>query len=88
MDTLQVGIWAATVVALVGLALAFFKSERLGIRLGALGLFAAFYFAVLLWGPLDSLWFNLTTASVLLIAFGRRLVKPAGGADDRGDRPH
>ena len=36
MDPLQLGIWAATVAGLSGLALAFFKSERLAVRLGAL----------------------------------------------------
>jgi hypothetical protein len=84
METTQIMIWAATVAGLIGLALAFYKSERLAIRLGALGVFGAFYLAVLLWGPTDdTTWFNITTASVLLIAFGSRLVKPSGTAGEQ-----
>lgn len=77
MDLTQIAVWAATVAGLAGLAAAFYRSERLRVRLGALGAFAVFYFAVLLWTPTDPVWFNLTTVSILLIAFGSRMRKPA-----------
>lgn len=81
MDLTQIAVWAATVAGLAGLAAAFYRSDRLGVRLGALGALAVFYFAVLLWTPTDPVWFNLTTVSILLIAFGSRMRKPASTSE-------
>lgn len=90
MDALQLTIWAATCLGLAGVAWAFFKSERIGVRLGALGGFALLYFAVILWAPTDELWFNMTTGSVLVIAFASRMKKPTDKPDavpPAGDQP-
>lgn len=94
MDTLQIAIWVATVAGLAGLAWAFFTHDGLPVRLGALGAFAIFYFGVLLWAPTDPTWFNLTTASILVVTLGSRMVKrppahdtkPVEPSDDPEDR--
>ena len=92
MDYLQIAVCVATVVGLSGLALAFFASESLAIRLGALGGFAVFFFAVLLWTPTDTVWFNITMVSILLIAFGSRAQRrpeatPPPGTEPESHRP-
>lgn len=76
MDILQLVIWVVTAGGLIGLALAFFKSERIGVRIGALGAFAVFYFAMLLWGPVDATWGNLAIGGVVVIALMSRMRKP------------
>ena len=43
MNTVQIAIWVGTAVGLAGLGVAFFRSERLGVRLGTLGAFGVFY---------------------------------------------
>ncbi len=87
MDLLQIAIWAGTAVCLSGVAAAFFKSDSLAVRLGALGGFAAFFFAVLLWAPTDSTWFNLTMVSILLIALGSQLKRRAEPNRPPGNEP-
>lgn len=92
MDYLQIAIWVATVACLSGVAVAFFKSESLAVRLGALGGFAVFFFAVILWTPTDTAWFNITMVSILLIAFASNRKRrpeppPPPGTGPGSDRP-
>jgi predicted anti-sigma-YlaC factor YlaD len=77
MNTVQIAIWVGTAVGLAGLGVAFFRSERLGVRLGTLGAFGVFYLAVAFSMVMDETWFNVATVSVLLIAFGSRMKKPS-----------
>ena len=91
MDSLQILIWAASVAVLVGVALAFLKSDSLAVVFGAIAGFAVFYFAVMLWAPQDATWANLTLGGFLVIALASRMKKPApkeeGQAEPPGDAP-
>ncbi|MFT4109900.1 hypothetical protein [Propionicimonas sp.] len=84
MDALQVTIWVVTLAGLVGLAAVFYTSQRLGVRFAALGGFGAFYLAVLLWGPIDDLWSNVTTVSILVATIGPQLARAAAGTSKEG----
>lgn len=70
-------IWAVTAILLGGLAWAFFKSEGIALRLAALGVFAVYYVAMVLWAPTDQLWANVSMGAVLVIALGSRMRKQA-----------
>jgi hypothetical protein len=83
MNTLDMAIYAATAAALGGLALALFRSDGLSLRLGALGAFAVFYVAMVLWAPVDQAWGNLTIGGVLVVALLSRMKKPAGAAPSK-----
>ncbi|MCB0912237.1 MAG: hypothetical protein KDB60_11540, partial [Propionibacteriaceae bacterium] len=80
--------WAVTAVLLGGLAWAFFKSERLSVRLGALGVFALYYVAMVLWAPTDQLWANVSMGAVLVIALGSRMRKPTSQDGEQGGPHH
>ncbi|MGC3993076.1 MAG: hypothetical protein QM779_02920 [Propionicimonas sp.] len=84
MDALQITIWVVTLAGLVGLAAVFYTSQRLGVRLAALGVFGAFYLAVLLWGPIDDTWSNVTMISILVATIGPRMARSAGGSGKEG----
>ena len=87
MNPTEITVWAVTAVGLAGLGAAFYKSERTSVRLGALAAFSVLYFAVLGWQLADEMWFNVTTAMILLIAFGSRMRKPATTAKPGGGAP-
>jgi len=76
MPPLEIVVWAVGAVGLLGVAWAFFKSDSLVVRLGALGVFGAFYITVLAngWGGVE--WFNATTIAVVLIALLSRMKAP------------
>jgi hypothetical protein len=76
MPPLEIAVWVIGALGLCGVALAFFKSDSLAVRLGALGVFGAFYISVLAlgWGGVD--WFNATTIAVVLIALMSRMKAP------------
>ncbi len=88
MDLLQITIWAATALGMVAVALAFFKSQRLAVRLGVLAAFGVFYVAMVLWAPTDQIWADITLVTVLLIAFGSGMKKPSSADKDQGDSTH
>jgi hypothetical protein len=77
MDALHVIVWAVTAAGLGSLAWALFTSDRLAVRVGALGAFALFYVAMVLWTPTDQTWASVTIATVLIIALGSRTKKPS-----------
>lgn len=77
-------IWAVTALLLGGLAWAFFKTERLAARLGALGVFAVYYVVVVLWTPVDQLWANVSMGAVLVIALGSRMWKRSDPGAEQG----
>lgn len=88
MDVLQLAIMASTVVVLGGVAAAFFKSESMWLRLGAIGAFGVFYIAMVLWAPTDANWANISLMVVIVIALGSRMYKPPEKRDDEGGPTH
>jgi hypothetical protein len=79
MTPTEIVAWVGGAVGLAGVAWAFFKSNSLAVRLGALGVFGVFYISMLFVGWGGTEWFNATTIGVVLIAFLSRMKAPLPG---------
>lgn len=88
-------IWFVTGLGLVGLGLAFFRSERLALRLSVLIGFGAFVLAITFVGLMDSTWFNTSMFAIIVIALmsrqqdarKRRATQEADDAAEPGSGP-
>jgi|GEM_PF-2870485 len=76
MSPLELAVWVVGALGLIGVALAFFKSDQLRVRLGALGIFGVFYLTVLALGWGGAQWFNASTIALLLIALMSGIKNP------------
>ncbi|PFG18376.1 hypothetical protein ATK74_2961 [Propionicimonas paludicola] len=76
MPPLEIAAWVIGAVGLAGVAWAFFKSDSLRVRLGALGVFGVAYLGILAlgWGTIE--WFNATTIGLAAIALLSRMKAP------------
>ena len=76
MPPLEIAAWVIGAVGLSGVAWAFFKSDSLRVRLGALGVFGVAYLGILAlgWGTIE--WFNATTIGLAAIALLSRMKAP------------
>jgi hypothetical protein len=68
MTTTQILILLGTAIGLGGMALAYFKTDRLLVRLASVAVMGAFYVWVVLNDWMDSTWANTTMVAVILIA--------------------